>query len=51
MSRNSKNNPTFTHLGVIAHLFGTVRYVFEMTKSERMTFCGGMYVRYRSNHI
>lgn len=38
---NSKYNPSITHLCVIVHLFGTVRYVFEMTEGERKKFCGG----------
>ncbi|CAF3932192.1 unnamed protein product [Rotaria sp. Silwood1] len=37
---NSKNNPTFAHLSVIIHLFGTVRFVFEMSEAERTKFCG-----------
>jgi hypothetical protein len=39
---NSKNNPTFAHLSVIIHLFGTVRFVFEMSEAERTKFCGGI---------
>ena len=38
---NSKKNPSFAHLCVISHLFGTVRYVFQMTEAERTKFCGG----------
>ncbi|CAF0950983.1 unnamed protein product [Adineta steineri] len=30
---NSKSNPTY------AHLFGTVRFVFEMSEAERTKFC------------
>lgn len=41
INRNSKKNPSFTHLAVIVHLFGTVRYVFDMSESERIKFCGG----------
>lgn len=41
MSRDSKASPSFTHLCIIAHLFGTVRYVFQMSESERVKFCGG----------
>ncbi|CAF4056259.1 unnamed protein product, partial [Rotaria sp. Silwood2] len=33
-------NPLFTHLCVIVHLFGKVRYVFQMSESERTKFCG-----------
>ena len=38
---HSKKNPSFTHLCVISHLFGTVRYVFRMSEAERTKFCGG----------
>ncbi|CAF3379778.1 unnamed protein product [Rotaria sp. Silwood2] len=34
-------NPLFTHLCVSVHLFGKVRYVFQMSESERTKFCGG----------
>ncbi|CAF2823323.1 unnamed protein product [Rotaria sp. Silwood2] len=37
---NSKSNPTFAHLSVIIHLFGTVRFVFEMSEAERTKFSG-----------
>ncbi|CAF0877778.1 unnamed protein product [Adineta ricciae] len=36
---NSRNNPTLAHLAVIIHLFGTVRFVFEMSQAERTKFC------------
>ncbi len=42
VNMNSKNNPTFAHLSVIIHLFGTVRFVFEMSEAERTKFCGGI---------
>lgn len=38
---NAKGVPSFTHLCVIVHLFGTVRYVFQMSRSERMKFFDG----------
>ncbi|CAF2055845.1 unnamed protein product [Rotaria magnacalcarata] len=41
INKNFKNNPSFAHLCVIVHLFGTVRYVFEMSPSERTTFFDG----------
>ncbi|CAF2107947.1 unnamed protein product [Rotaria magnacalcarata] len=40
---NSKNNPTFNHLCIIIHLFGTARYVFQMSESERTKFCGATF--------
>ncbi|CAF1265098.1 unnamed protein product [Adineta ricciae] len=41
--RYSSNNPSFNHLCVIVHLFGTVRYVFEMTESERENIYGAKF--------
>jgi len=36
-----KKSPSFAHLCVISHLFGTVRYVFEMSEAERLNFGHG----------
>ncbi|CAF4919206.1 unnamed protein product [Rotaria socialis] len=43
VNMNSKNNPTFAHLSVIIHLFGTVRFAFEMSEAERTRFCGASF--------
>jgi hypothetical protein len=36
-----QNNPSFNHLCIVTHLFGTVRYVFQMSEAERKKFYGG----------
>lgn len=40
MKTNSKKKPSLAHLGVIAHLFGNVRYIFQMDETERAKFFG-----------
>ncbi|CAF1682774.1 unnamed protein product [Rotaria magnacalcarata] len=40
---NSKKNPSLAHLCVIVHLFGTIRYVFQMSESERTKFYGAVF--------
>ncbi|CAF1421797.1 unnamed protein product [Adineta ricciae] len=40
INNDLKKSPSFTHLCVISHLFGSVRYVFEMSEAERMKFAG-----------
>ncbi|UJR06732.1 hypothetical protein I4U23_011021 [Adineta vaga] len=42
-NRYSENNPSFNHLCVIAHLFEKVRYVFEMSESERENIYGATF--------
>ncbi|CAF1523780.1 unnamed protein product [Adineta ricciae] len=42
-STNAKRNPSLAHLGVIVHLFGSVRFVFQMSETERIKFCGATF--------
>jgi len=40
VQRKSKNKPSLAHLGLVAHLFGKVRYIFQMDETERAKFFG-----------
>ncbi|CAM4833084.1 unnamed protein product [Rotaria magnacalcarata] len=42
--KNSKYNPSFNHLCIIVHLFGTVRFVFQISEAELTKFCGGIMI-------